>query len=146
MFKTRNAGCVLRFKRKRKIVNAKIYEDKRDLYCTSSHLVILLHMGQRSRGYIHNLSTPSQKYVTTDATLHHLFRKLLLLMKINCMVEKIMLMEKIPQFSLLLPYYCTPDKMARYIFITCQLRHKYLSPPSPYDKYNPKSYIMNERK
>ena len=33
MFKTRNAGCVLRFKRKRKIANAKIYEDKRDLYC-----------------------------------------------------------------------------------------------------------------
>ena len=31
--KTRNAGCVLRFKRKRKIVQAKIYEDKRDLYC-----------------------------------------------------------------------------------------------------------------
>ena len=29
----RNAGCVLRFKRKRKIANAKIYEDKRDLYC-----------------------------------------------------------------------------------------------------------------
>ena len=28
MFKTRNAGCVLRFKRKRKIANAKIYEDK----------------------------------------------------------------------------------------------------------------------
>ena len=28
------AGCVLRFKRKRKITNAKIYEDKRDLYCT----------------------------------------------------------------------------------------------------------------
>ena len=28
-----NAGCVLRFKRKRKITNAKIYEDKRDLYC-----------------------------------------------------------------------------------------------------------------
>ena len=35
MFKTRNAGCVLRFKRKRKIANAKIYEDKRVLYCTS---------------------------------------------------------------------------------------------------------------
>ena len=34
MFKTRNAGCVLRFKCKRKIANAKIYEDKRDLYCT----------------------------------------------------------------------------------------------------------------
>ena len=33
--KTRNAGCVLRFKRKRKIANAKIYEDKRDLYCIS---------------------------------------------------------------------------------------------------------------
>ena len=32
-FKTRNAGCVLRCKRKRKIANAKIYEDKRDLYC-----------------------------------------------------------------------------------------------------------------
>ena len=31
-FKTRNAGCVLRFKRKRKITNAKIYVDKRDLY------------------------------------------------------------------------------------------------------------------
>ena len=29
----REAGCVLRFKRKRKITNAKIYEDKRDLYC-----------------------------------------------------------------------------------------------------------------
>ena len=34
-FKTRNVGCVLRFKRKRKITNAKIYEDKRDLYCTN---------------------------------------------------------------------------------------------------------------
>ena len=31
----RSAGCVLRFKRKRKIANAKIYEDKRNLYCSS---------------------------------------------------------------------------------------------------------------
>ena len=29
----RKTQCVLRFKRKRKIANAKIYEDKRDLYC-----------------------------------------------------------------------------------------------------------------
>ena len=33
----RNAGCVLGFKRKRKITNAKIYEDKRDLYCTHGY-------------------------------------------------------------------------------------------------------------
>ena len=32
----RNAGCVLRFKRK--IANAKIYEDKRDLYCMCNEL------------------------------------------------------------------------------------------------------------
>ena len=36
-FKTRDAGCVLCFKCK--IANAKIYEDKRDLYC-STHKVI----------------------------------------------------------------------------------------------------------
>ena len=31
---TQGAFCV--FKRKRKITNAKIYEDKRDLYCTNT--------------------------------------------------------------------------------------------------------------
>ena len=36
-----NAGCVLRFKRKRKIANAKIYEDKHDLYCICQYYVIL---------------------------------------------------------------------------------------------------------
>ena len=36
----RNAGCVLRFKCKRKIANAKIYEDKRDLYCMSNLQVL----------------------------------------------------------------------------------------------------------
>ena len=41
MFKTRNAWCVLRFKRKRKIANAKIYEDKRDLYCNLDGLGIV---------------------------------------------------------------------------------------------------------
>ena len=32
--KRETQGAFLRFKRKRKITNAKIYEDKRDLYCT----------------------------------------------------------------------------------------------------------------
>ena len=34
-FKTQNTGCVLHFERKRKIANAKIYEEKSDLYCIS---------------------------------------------------------------------------------------------------------------
>ena len=37
---------VLRFKRKRKITNAKIYEDKRDLYCIPvrrAHVMKLCH-------------------------------------------------------------------------------------------------------
>ena len=33
--KRETQGAFLRFKRKRKITNAKIYEDKRDLYCSS---------------------------------------------------------------------------------------------------------------
>ena len=40
---------------------------------------LLLRMGQRSRRYIHNLSTPSQNYITTDAKLHQLFRKLFIM-------------------------------------------------------------------
>ena len=32
----------LRFKRKRKITNAKIYEDKCDLYCMSHNLFLLM--------------------------------------------------------------------------------------------------------
>ena len=35
--KTQNAGWVWRFEHKRKIANAKIYEDKRDLYCMCSY-------------------------------------------------------------------------------------------------------------
>ena len=31
--------CVLRFKRKRKIANAKIYEDKRDLYVAELYFI-----------------------------------------------------------------------------------------------------------
>ena len=38
-----NVGCVLRFKRKRKMANAKIYEDKRDLYCTAVQTSGIMH-------------------------------------------------------------------------------------------------------
>ena len=50
----------MRFKRKRKIANAKIYEDKRDLYCSSSNLTSFARIDVKSSavfdGYVLNES------------------------------------------------------------------------------------------
>ena len=49
-FKTWNVGCVLHFKCQRKIANTKIYEDKRDLYC--SHMTHFHQKLIRSRPFL----------------------------------------------------------------------------------------------
>ena len=52
--------------------------------CISKHVVILLYMGQCSRGYSHNLSAPSQKSVTTDSKLLKTIYKLFIMKENRC--------------------------------------------------------------
>ena len=71
----KHAGCVLRFKRKRKNPNAKIYEDKRDLYCTYHNVPIYcLHNVPRSQIHLKlkYIANPSSR--DTPMSGHHVIR------------------------------------------------------------------------